>query len=286
MKKRLVFGLSVAAAMVGAAALRRWQRATAFEVESGLLTPGKGATYCLVALVLVAAVGFLLLGRWVSRGIQRPGYLASFALPFRGAVLLYVLSGALLVAAGVLGIMDHRLGIDQRLSRFILSICLCPAGVGVVLAGWLNAGKEEAKGRFAWPLLIPGYGGCVWLIACYQDRATEPNVMSYVFYLLGAVCAVLCCYTIASFSFEKPRSVATLWLGSMALMCLGMSVAADFALEERNMETLISLGYMIYLAAQMGALVKSAEAPATLVPWAAGGDQPDHDNELEESDYE
>lgn len=266
-KKSVSFALALAALLIAGVGARFWQRGTAFEPETGLLKAGMPATYCLVALVALGAAALFWLGRRVGRETSFSGYLSAFASPARGMNLLYLLSGALLVAGGVLGIMDYRLGLNERLGWGIFGGCMCLAGVGVVLIGWLNAAKREAAGRFAWPLLLPGYCGCAWLIVCYQDRASEPNLMAHVFYLLGAVCAVVCCYLIASFSFEKPQVALTLWLGGVAVLCLFVSAIADLPAEGRRMETLVSLGYALYLMLQMAALLKHCVVPAQLERW-------------------
>lgn len=284
MKKSCAFGLSLAALMAVCSVLRWWQRTAAFEPDTGLLTPRSPATYCVVAAVVLAAVALWLLGRWATKEAHFSGYLAAFSATWSATLWLYMLAGALLVAAGVLGIQAHRMGLDDQLSRYVLSICLCPAGVGLVLTGWLNGCPQEGVGRFAWPLLIPGYVGCVWLIAIYQSRITLPNVMEYAFYLLGGVCAVLCCYAMASFSFERPMPVATLWLGGMALILLSMSAVADFATQGQYRELLVSVGYMLYLAAQMGALLHRCHAPAELVAWTPP--QEGQEDEIEVSDHE
>lgn len=289
MKRSYAFGLSLAALMAACSGLRWWQRSAAFEPDTGLLTPHAPATYCLVAAVALGAVALLLLSRWVARETKLSGYLAAFSTPWSKTLWLYMLAGALLVAAGVLGIQAHRMGLDSQFSRYVLSICLCPAGVGVVMTGWLNGCPEEGAGRFAWPLLVPGYVGCVWLIAIYQSRITQPNLMGYAFYLLGAVCAVLCCYAMASFSFEKPMPATTLWLGGMALILLGMSAVADFAPQGQYRELLVSGGYLLYLAAQLGALVHRCHVPAQLTAWTPPQeDEPEagQEDEIEVSDHE
>lgn len=287
MKKSCGFGLSLAAMMAAGCVLRRWQRLTAFE-ESGLLSPYSPATYCLVAAAVLFAVALFFLSRWVTKETRFSGYLAAFSASWKKTLWLYMLAGALLVAAGVLGVQEYRMGLDGQLSRYVMSICLCPTGVGLVLAGWINGCSDEGVGRFAWPLLAPGYGGCVWLIATYQAKATEPNVMDYAFYLLGAVCAVLCCYTIAAFSFERVRPVATLWLGGMALIFLAMTVAVDLAPQTtRRVEALVSGGYMLYLAAQLGALVHRCRRPAKLVAWTPPQeDEAGQEDEIEVTDHE
>lgn len=285
MKKLLAFGLPLTAAVVGAAALRYWQRAAAFEPDTGLLTPSAPATWCLLALLLAAAVGFALLGRWVAKGAQWRGYLASFALPWRGMMVAYLLAGGLLVGAGLLGIREHQLGWNDQLSRYALSVALVPTGLDLALVGWLNAQRQEAQGRFAWPLLVPGWCGCVWIIAAYQAHTAQPNTWAYAPYFLGAVCAVTACYAMASFSFERPRPAWCLWLCAMALTLLATDLV-DAALAEDPFRALASLGFMVYLAVQMKCLLYRAQTPAELEPWEAPAEETENEVETEVTDHE
>lgn len=282
LKKRWIWALLLAVALAGAALSRLWQRGSAWE-EGGLVTPGHPATYTLLAVLAAAAVGFFLLGRWTAGARRFESYLDAFSLPCRGLLAVYVLAGALMVAGGVLGLMELTRqgaaprqraaglallpgGIDAVVVGWINNLALLFGGMGAALVGWVNSRREEAKGRFSWPLLLPGYAGCLWLIAIYQDRATEPNVLGYVFVLLGALCAVSCCYTQAAFSFEKPMPTLTVWLGGMALTALGVELV-DALLTGDAAQGLVSLGYMLYLAGQSWCLLTRADRPADLARW-------------------
>lgn len=300
MKKWLAFGCPLLIAVAGAAGLRYWQRVSAFE-ETGLLTPGAPATWCLVGLVLLSAVGFFLLARLLlgpakARRLREDGprgYLAAFSLPHRALMVVYLLAGGLLLAAGLIGIRNHQAAAQlmkttgmtakelaavnvelagyYRLSYYVFSIALVPTGLDLALVGWLNAQRQEAQGRFAWPLLLPGWCGCIWLIAAYQAQTAQPGVMTYAFYFLGALSAVGACYMMASFSFERPRPVWTAWLCAMGLTLLG-TAAVDGYLLGNTYRLLVCLGFMIYLAAQLKCLLYRSQVPADLEPWQSVND--------------
>lgn len=279
MRKTLTFGLSLAALALAAAASRAWQRAAAFE-EGGLLTPGHPSTGCLLGVLAAAVIGFGLLSAWVTKGAELGSYLRAFSLPYRGLGAVYVLAGALLVAAGTLDLWEKSRGVELGLSRTILSVALLPTGVGMGLVGWLNGRREEDRGRFAWPLLLPSYCGCIWLIATYQATGTDPNVMRYAVSLLGAVCGAICCYAMAAFSFEKPMGRLTLWLGGVALTALG-AMAVDCAADGARSELLVCLGYMLYLAVQVQCLAVRCERPAQLECWTPPAEE--MENEVDEN---
>lgn len=303
MKKSVVFGLSAAALMAAAIACRLWQRGAAFEPDTGLLAPGHPATWCLLAVLAAAVVGFGALSVWSMKNVAFDSYLTAFSLPRQWLAAVYVLAGALLVAGGVLGLWRDP-GEEVSVSRTILSVVLFPAGVGVGLVGWLNGRREEARGRFAWPLLLPAYCGCVWLIALYQARATQPTAMAYAPALFGAVCAVIGCCAVAAFSFEKPMGRQVIWLSGVALVALSVEVAdslvalraaaADGLLAEpaawsaRTVwgQLLVCLGYMLYLAAQTKCLMIRQDAPAQLERWTPPAEDETQDVENEVSDHE
>ncbi len=266
MKKRLIFGLTALAFTALGVTARLWQRNTAFEPETGLLTPGMPATVCVMAVVLAAAVGVFLLSRWAARGVAFESYLTAFSLPHPAALALYVLAGALLVAAGVVGILDYRSAAEKSVPWLILSVALIPTGAGVGLVGWLGGQREEGKGRFAWPLLLPGYCACGWAVLVYEARTIGASVMGYVFILFGAACAAIFCYAVASFSFERPRTGGALWLGVMSAVLLAMA-CVDLALEGDRMCLLMALGMGIYALSQTACLIWRCEVPAPLTRW-------------------
>ena len=282
MKKLLTFGGPLLLAVAGAAGLRYWQRRAEFDVD-GLLTVGP-ASICLVILVILSAGAFLWLSqtslahvtaRRLQRQKMREGYLASFALPHKAMILVYLLAGGLLLAAGLLGVGEYRAQLSGKISYYIFSIALVPTGLDLALIGWLGAQKEEAQGRFAWPLVVPGWCGCIWLISAYQSQTAQPNAMAYGLYFLGALSAVGASYMMASFSFERPRPVACAWLSAMGLILLS-TAAVDGWVRKDTPQLLTCLGYMIYLAGQLKCLLYRTEVPAQLIPWTpAEGEIPD-----------
>lgn len=288
MKKLLAFGLPLTAAWLGAGGLRYWQRLSAFEPDTALLTPNAPATWCLLGLFALAAVAFALLGRRVTQGVEWRSYLAAFSLPWPVMLAAYLLAGGLLLGAGVLGIGQNRMGLDDQLSRYLLSIALVPTGLDLALVGWLNAQRQEGQGRFAWPLVVPGWCGCVWLIAAYQAHTAQPNTWAYAPYFLGAACAVTACYVMASFSFERPRPAWFLWLCAAAEVLLATAVV-DAWMSKDHYVLLICLGFMVYLAAQMKCLLYRAQTPADLELWEppqAEEGQEEEEEEREDTRHE
>lgn len=243
--------------------LRRWQLDTAFESATGLLIPGQPATAALVAVVVAASAVFVALAVPLFRGGVPKGYLANLAAPNPVVGLMTILAGALLFAGGALGVRDFALHMDGRVIRLILGICLVPTGVCVGLIGLLGQQRKEAKGRFHGALLAPGYCACVWLVAAYQGHTANPNIMEYVFLLLGIVATIFAGYAVSSFAFEKPRPILCAVCSAMGMALLAVS-AAD---RPWGMDLLTILGFEVYLLAQLICLAWSRVEPPSLEKW-------------------
>ena len=221
MRKEIVLpSLAVGGGIVGLF-LRRWELATAFEADTGLVTPNMPSTWALILWSAVLAVVFILL----CRGKHRPfagGYDAAFAAKGNTVyVTAMVLSAFLLLASAVLNYMGipaayaeavaaARAGNAQGtplfnvLPRAILGL-LSAISFFCVLSTGKNNYRSEGKGKFSFPLLAPAYMGCIWLIAAYQVRAGDPVRQDYIYELFAIIASLLGLYFTAGFSFERAK---------------------------------------------------------------------------------
>ena len=221
MRKEIVLpSLAVGGGIVGLL-LRRWELATAFEADTGLVTPNMPSTWALIIWSAVLAVVFILL----CRGKHRPfagGYDAAFAAKGNTVyVTAMVLGGFLLLASAVLNYMGIpaayaeavaavRAGNAQGtplfavLPRAILG-ALAAVSFFCVLSTGRNNYRGEGKGKFSFPLLAPAYMGCIWLIAAYQVRAGDPVRQDYIYELFAIISSLLGLYFMAGFSFERAK---------------------------------------------------------------------------------
>lgn len=221
MRKEIVLpSLAVGGGIVGLL-LRRWELATAFEADTGLVTPNMPSTWALIIWSAVLAVVFILL----CRGKHRPfagGYDAAFAAKGNTVyVTAMVLGGFLLLASAVLNYMGIpaayaeavaavRAGNAQGtplfnvLPRAILG-ALAAVSFFCVLSTGRNNYRGEGKGKFSFSLLAPAYMGCIWLIAAYQVRAGDPVRQDYIYELFAIIASLLGLYFMAGFSFERAK---------------------------------------------------------------------------------
>ena len=221
MRKEIVLpSLAVGGGIVGLL-LRRWELATAFEADTGLVTPNMPSTWALIIWSALLAAAFILLCRGKHRSFAG-GYDAAFAAKGNTVyITAMVLAAFLLLASAVLNYMGIpaayaeavaavRAGNAQTtplfavLPRAILGL-LSAISFFCVLSTGRNNYRGEGKGKFSFPLLAPAYMGCIWLIAAYQVRAGDPVRQDYIYELFAIISSLLGLYFMAGFSFERAK---------------------------------------------------------------------------------
>ena len=221
MRKEIVLpSLAVGGGIVGLL-LRRWELATAFEADTGLVTPNMPSTWALIIWSVLLAAAFILLCRGKHRSFAG-GYDAAFAAKGNTVyITAMVLAAFLLLASAVLNYMGipaayaeavaaARAGNAQGtplfnvLPRAILG-ALAAVSFFCVLSTGRNNYRGEGKGKFSFPLLAPAYMGCIWLIAAYQVRAGDPVRQDYIYELFAIIASLLGLYFTAGFSFERAK---------------------------------------------------------------------------------
>ena len=221
MRKEIVLpSLAVGGGIVGLL-LRRWELATAFEADTGLVTPNMPSTWALIIWSALLAAAFILLCRGKHRSFAG-GYDAAFAAKGNTVyITAMVLAAFLLLASAVLNYMGipaayaeavaaARAGNAQGtplfnvLPRAILG-ALAAVSFFCVLSTGRNNYRGEGKGKFSFPLLAPAYMGCIWLIAAYQVRAGDPVRQDYIYELFAIIASLLGLYFMAGFSFERAK---------------------------------------------------------------------------------
>lgn len=221
MRKEIVLpSLAVGGGIVGLL-LRRWELATAFEADTGLVTPNMPSTWALIIWSALLAAAFILLCRGKHRSFAG-GYDAAFAAKGNTVyITAMVLAAFLLLASAVLNYMGipaayaeavaaARAGNAQGtplfnvLPRAILG-ALAAVSFFCVLSTGRNNYRGEGKGKFSFPLLAPAYMGCIWLISAYQVRAGDPVRQDYIYELFAIIASLLGLYFTAGFSFERAK---------------------------------------------------------------------------------
>ena len=248
-KERLLPVLAVLFGAIGAA-LRLWERATAFEPETGLpvFSP---ATVCLIAALVLFLAVFALLLR--GKHADFAGYDEAFAAGGDQIFLaLEVASAFLFLAGGVLTVLTARTSRGVRLMPYLLAV-LCIGSFAALLASAGNTFRGR-KNAGAAVLLVPGYTGAIWLVSDYQKRAGDPVTLNYACEILGIIAALLGLYFIAAAAFEKkPRVFAT------AFFCLaGITLCVTTLPDGHSKDFLaIAAAVVVHLGACVWVLLRS-----------------------------
>lgn len=184
--------------------IRKWQLATAFEVDTGLPVGGSMATILLILLTIGMVVIFGILSpNRMARG--KTTYYDAFCA--KGCPVYAV--GSLVAVIGVFvagGLLLYQ-GIQSDpllLTQLILGVACLVSAVSMFLVRRVTKGYTKPT-RYLGALLIPAFMACLWLVISYQSQAANPVVLDYIFGLLAIICLLLGLYEMAGFSFEKPK---------------------------------------------------------------------------------
>ena len=202
--------------------LRRWQLRTGFEADSGLGILTAPSTLALLGLTVLVLIGFLFLAWSACRGRTTPGegYDAAFRADKPGAVLLWVLSCGLVLAAGLW--LFQTLG--QGLSKLIL------AGMGL-LTGLcaLICLQGSTRGRVG-PAqnaagCVPSVFFCYWMVLTYHNNITNPVIMRYGWFVGAAAFLALSWYYEAGYLYRRRKPASAVYSTMAAVAFVGIALA-------------------------------------------------------------
>ena len=223
MKSKLT-GLGLLCAGLIGTGLRLWTLKTAYEPSTKLTISGSVSLIVLIAYAIAIpflALAFAILLEKKATGIgdlysglTRPiGRLGTAA-----AIVLSV--GSFLRLIGNIGLVIGR-GTTWPVA-VVDGLML----VGSLCMVWMSlTGQEPVDHCHNRPYpLIPGFAGCLALVVFYQNNSRDPVVTHYCWMLLCLMACILALYHQASYAFDNPHPVRTLWAtltaGIYALLAL------------------------------------------------------------------
>ncbi len=249
--------------------LRRWERGSAFEAETGLPIPWAPAFLTLLAFSLAVAAVFFFL----SRGRTLPfegGYDRAFAAKgntlylagMAASALLLLVGGALLfwglpeeyaLARAQAGLS----GVNPLLSLLpkMLLAALATGSSFCVLALGRSGYRGAGRGKYNLSLLLPGYLAAFWLISTYQARAGDPIRRDYIYEIFSIIAVLLATYFISNFSFEKGRPGRTLFFSLLAVYLCLTTLADGHSLAAM----LLYGAFVLYLTAAAALLLSNGD---------------------------
>lgn len=227
-------------ALAGGAAgfvLRRWQMTSAYLPETQLFVHGAPATWALLGLTALMALGFLLLVWKKTEGLD--DFLPAFGCPAAGQMAVLAAAGFLMLAAGGFGLQEGFRSL--RLWRAAPGMYQLSgpasqllAGGLCILAGWgvVYMGRMAYRGRMneqaCFMVPFPALAGLVWLFAAHLKHGTEPVLMKYGFSLFAALLLTLAHYDLAGFFYGKPRPRRAAFCALMGVT-VGITSLADWS---------------------------------------------------------
>lgn len=269
MRKDIVLPVTAWLGGIAGFVLRRWELGQAYDPQLRLMSMVP-ATWMLWALSGALFVLFALCCRkmdWKRNPRQW------FYAPETGYIMLMVSAGFILLASGVAGFWKADV---QRMGMMLKAAygLFIPAGVCVLLMG-------QAAYRHTWskhtPLLamLPSFAVLVWLIACYQDNAKQPQIEVYVWHMLAAIALVLATYTVVTLAVGRGGAGRASLFGLMGIVLTGTTLAD----AHKPATVLVYLFALLYLTAQSWMLLRNSIPRLIDIPVQSEKDEPTHTEE-------
>ena len=231
---------------VACAAVRVWQLNTAFEGAYGLPIPMAPASVILLALLVITAGVFALLGlkQPVNRKIMQYPRLAIyapgdsvFAVAAVIAALLSLMAAPFLFLDGWKHWTEYQAiknaafvdgsvpGGNNGILMLAAAFMSVLAFFGIVLTA-KSCARGGRKGRMG--ILAAVVNGCLWLMELYRGHAAEPVRWSYGPMLVAAVFGILLYLNFAGLLTNIPAPRRTLWLAGMTVVISAVALAGEW----------------------------------------------------------
>lgn len=242
--RRTTWLISVGAAALAAALVRRWQLASAFEPDTGLTTPGAQASVILVCLLVMAGAWLILLA--MGRGGPDPARRWDMVFVTRGDPVFPVLTVASAALAAlavpvlfVVGVdqfqlyqMAREAGVQPPSNNGMLTLATA-AGALLAALGLLQMGRDGLspgrRGKGGFSAALPGVAGCVWLMESFRAHAANPVQWDYAPQLIAIVAGMGFYMDFAGMSAGAPRPRRLLWMAGMTVILSAAPLATVLA---------------------------------------------------------
>ena len=269
------------AAALAAAALRRWQLASAFEPPRGLSVPGAQASVILVCVLLMAAAWLAILA--LSGYSRAEGQGCRWDLVFLGTgdwvyPALAVLAALLALAAApcllwmgwgqweayqqAKAMLAQGIEVQLPSNNGMLAMATA-AGALASFLGLLQLGRDGLRpgkrGKGGFSAALPGVAGCVWLMESFRAHAANPVLWDYAPLLLSIVCGMLFYMDFAGISAGAARPRRLLWMAGMTLILSAAALVS--AVGSGWADALLLLSQMLAAAGVLWRLSPSLENP-------------------------
>ena len=224
-------------------AFLRWlQIQNIIEADTGLATRNSPWSFALIFFVVIFA---FLLWLWVRRlkDINFPTRypeVYSKTAPF--VSIAAVLIGIIIALGGVLTVL-RSVQTSKTVFDLVLGLFsfVCAAGMASFIG---SASKPEKNSQGFFGAISIVFYLCFWLIAAYKFSAKDPVTWDYAPRLLAIAATLLAFYFIAGFVFNKPRPLASLYLGLLSTFMCIITIADSYPIGEQ----FITIGFICSMA--------------------------------------
>lgn len=239
-------------------AFLRWlQIQNIIEADTGLATRNSPWSFALIFFVILFAVLLWLLVRKL-KDIDFPlryPEVYSKSVPFASIVAVFI--GVIIAIGGVLTVLrsvqSSKTVFDLVLGLFSF---VCAGGIASFIG---SATKPEKKSQGVFGAISIVFYLCFWLIAAYKFSAKDPVTWDYAPRLLAIAATLLAFYFIAGFVFNKPRPIASLYLGLLSTFMCIITIADSYPIGEQ----FITVGLIASMALLSFSQISSASCGTT-----------------------
>lgn len=263
--------LPALALLLGAAGfgLRRWAVSSGFEPDTGLAVSGHPSFLLLGGLTAATVLVFALL----CRG-ERKLDAEECPLALSNISSLHMALGAasalLSLMAGAASLADLFSSLRTGLSGagFLACATSLLLGVFTLISGGcllLLSKRRYQSGMdmsFSFLPLIPAFFYCFWLMDVYRVRASDPIILDFAWFFLGAITLVLALYCSAGFAFRNGKPFMTLFWSLLAVVFALTTMADRHSLAEY----LLLASGILWCVTQAHALLQNLAQPRLTAP--------------------
>ncbi|MBR6258743.1 MAG: hypothetical protein IKR21_00845 [Oscillospiraceae bacterium] len=253
-KTLLILPITFCAAGIAGFFLRRRELATIFN-DNGLAVHYAPVSTALMILSIAVVIAALVIGISMKKLSCPNGLDAVLPKSQAGTIPFYV--GAALTIVG--GAMSYAMGPLFTWSATTLIFALFAIASGVAFV-WLplngrKKGGDYAVGVFA---VIPALMFCLWLIAGFRTKATEPEILEYCYEVLATAAMAFAAYCAAGYAFKINKPGRCVFSSLTALYFGITSLGSDMIMPLK----LIMLGAVIIHAAVIATPLTKENASA------------------------
>lgn len=252
MLKKYLFLLVALLGGAGGFLFRTWQLQTAFEPYTHLPIPAAPATTILMlfSLFMLALVAVLAYSKRNEKPSERRGEEMQ-----RSFILLLVTCAAAAATAmasygffqegKLLQQMHRAVAQPQEMNPFLVylfALVSLGSAVAILVIAFRRYQKKSQPNSLA--LMLPAFGGCLWLMVAYQKLAGDPFVTDYIFLLFAIMSGMLAHYFIAANSFQRVRTTA-IYLTAGSAIYFSLTTLASAPLSAHGLLCIAQVLYFV-----------------------------------------